>query len=426
MIVAGFSILDEHMKHFFFVSIILALASNGRHALAQEVPPTLESVLREALASNPELSAQFDRVKASRKIGTQVGALPDPKLSYTEFVSQVQTRTGPQERAVSLTQAFPWPGKLILRESIADENARSTFFRFEAQQRQIVREVGLTFFDYAYLGEAIRISRRNYELLEQLAPTVDTKVRAGGDLSASLRLEVETTRVEDQLQGLREQRSALSSRLESLMGRTPTLNTPLPLPTLPVRPPSIDPLESLERQTAQHPLIAAAEAGVMSADLAERLSRKSPLPDINIGANVIDIGNGGETAVGVMVGVSIPLAFDKYRAEREEKAELASAARADVTSMQQRLQADLHRAVQSWREAKKRLDLYREKLLPSAEQALELTEESYRNDKATVTDLIDAERTLLDLQLMNQRALSSAHKAALEIRTLTEPLSVAK
>jgi outer membrane protein TolC len=65
-------------------------------------------------------------------------------------------------------------------------------------------------------------------------------------------------------------------------------------------------------------------------------------------------------------------------------------------------------------------------LLPSAEQALELTEESYRNDKATVTDLIDAERTLLDLQLMNQRALSSAHKAALEIRTLTEPLSVSK
>ena len=91
------------MKHFFSVFLILAFASDGHPALAQEIPPTLESVLREALVSNPELSAQFDRVKASRKIGTQVGALPDPKLSYTEFVSQVQTRTGPQERAVSLT-----------------------------------------------------------------------------------------------------------------------------------------------------------------------------------------------------------------------------------------------------------------------------------------------------------------------------------
>lgn len=412
----------QRLSSIIFLSTLLSSTLSD----AEDSSVSLGALVREALASNPELAGQFERAKASRKIGVQVGTLPDPRLSYTEFVSSVETRTGPQERAVSVTQAFPWPGKLTLRKSIADENARSIFFEFEAQQRQIVREVGLVFFDYAYLGEAIRISRKNFELLEQLAPTVDTKVRAGGDLSAALRLEVETTRVEDQLQTLREQRAALSSRLESLMGRTPSLDDPLPLPALSSRPPTIGSLESLEKQTAQHPLIAAAESGVMSADLAERLSRKSPLPDINVGANVIDIGSGGETAVGVTVGVSIPLAFEKYRAEREEKAELASAARADVTSIQQRLQADLHRSVQVWREAKKRLDLYREKLLPSAEQALELTEESYRNDKASVTDLIDAERTLLDLQLMNQRALAAAHKAALEIRTLTEPLSVSK
>ena len=414
------------MNYLFLLLLVIGVHTLSGETYADNSRLTLEEVLREALSSNPELAAQFERVKASQKIGIQVGTLPDPKLTYTEFVSRVQTRTGPQERAVSLTQAFPWPGKLTLRESIADENARSTFFRFEARQRQLVREVGLAFFDYAYLGEAIGISRKNYELLEQLSPTVNTKVRAGGDLSASLRLEVETTRVEDQLQALREQRAALSSRLESLMGRTPSLDSLLPLPVLSDRPPPIGSLDSLEKQAARHPLIAAAEAGVISADLAERLSRKSPLPDINLGANVIDIGGGGETAVGVTVGVSIPLAFEKYKAEREEKAELATAARADIESLKQRLQADLHRSVQSWREATKRLDLYKEKLLPAAEQAMELTEESYRNDKTSVTDLIDSERTLLDLQLMNQRALASAHKAALEIRTLTEPLSISK
>ncbi|MEN8714137.1 MAG: TolC family protein [Verrucomicrobiales bacterium] len=414
------------MNYLFLLLLVIGVHTLSGETYADNSRLTLEEVLREALSSNPELAAQFERVKASQKIGIQVGTLPDPKLTYTEFVSRVQTRTGPQERAVSLTQAFPWPGKLTLRESIADENARSTFFRFEARQRQLVREVGLAFFDYAYLGEAIGISRKNYELLEQLSPTVNTKVRAGGDLSASLRLEVETTRVEDQLQALREQRAALSSRLESLMGRTPSLDSLLPLPALSDRPPPIGSLDSLEKQAARHPLIAAAEAGVISADLAERLSRKSPLPDINLGANVIDIGGGGETAVGVTVGVSIPLAFEKYKAEREEKAELATAARADIESLKQRLQADLHRSVQSWREATKRLDLYKEKLLPAAEQAMELTEESYRNDKTSVTDLIDSERTLLDLQLMNQRALASAHKAALEIRTLTEPLSISK
>lgn len=423
VVVAELFMLDGNMKHFFFFPVFLGIAVA---AGAEKEVPTLEGVLREALSSNPELAAQFDRVKASRQIGTQVGALPDPKLSYTEFVSQVETRTGPQERAVSLTQAFPWPGKLTLRKGIADEQARALFYQFETRQRQLVREVGLAFYDYAFLGEARRVTAKNLELLRQLTPTVDTKVRAGGDLSASLRLEVESTRVKDQLQTLDEQRAALSSRIESLMGRTPSLDSPFTFPMLPGRTPKVEGIESLEAAVAGHPLIEAAESGVLSADLAERLSRKSALPDINVGANVIDIGSGGDTAVGVMVGVSIPLAFDKYRAEQIEKSELASAARADVTSIQQRLQADLHRAYQAWREARERLELFRTQLLPAAEQALELTEESYRGDKASVTDLIDAERTLLDLQLMNQRALASAHKAALEIRTLTEPLSVSQ
>lgn len=391
---------------------------------AEDAAQNLESYLREALAANPELSAQFDRVKASRQIGTQVGALPDPKLSYTEFVSSVETRTGPQLRAVNLTQAFPWPGKLTLREGIADQTAKTAFYQFEATQRQVIREVGLSYFDYAYLGEATRVTIQNLSLLKQLAPTVDEKVRGGGDLGASLRLEVELTKAEDQLQSLEEQRNALSSRIASLLGRTPNLENAIPFPTLEARVPRIGSTESLESGVKGHPLVEAAASGVITAELAERLSRKSPLPDINIGANVIDIGNGGETAVGVMVGVSIPLQFDKYRAEREEKAELASAARADVESIRQKLLADLHRAIQSWREADKRLGLYRDKLLPAAEQALEVTSESYRNDKASVTDLIDSERTLLDLRLMYQRALASAHKAALEIRTLTEPLSI--
>tara|TARA_R110002096_G_scaffold352023_2_gene545006 strand:+ start:549 stop:1754 length:1206 start_codon:yes stop_codon:yes gene_type:complete len=392
-------------------------------ANAEEKGQSLEDYLREALAANPDLSAQFDRVKASRQIGTQVGALPDPKLSYTEFVSSVETRTGPQERAVSVTQAFPWPGKLTLREGIADQSAQTAFYRFEATQRQVIREVGLGYFDYAFLGEATRVTKQNLSLLKQLAPTVDEKVRGGGDLGASLRLEVELTKAEDQLQALEEQRNALSSRIASLLGRTPSLETPIHFPSLGAKVPQIGSTDTLESGVKGHPLIEAASSGVITAELAEQLSRKSPLPDINIGANVIDIGSGGDTAVGLMVGVSIPLHFDKYRAERDEKAALTSAARADVESIRRKLLADLHRSIQSWREADKRLRLYREKLLPAAEQALEVTNESYRNDKASITDLIDSERTLLDLRLMYQRALASAHKAALEIRTLTEPLS---
>ena len=151
----------------------------------------LDGYLREALRNNPRLEAEYQRIVASQKIAPQVGALPDPRLSYTEFLSQVQTRTGPQERSLALTQAFPWPGKLSLRKDIAGRDAEAAFYRYEGLQRQVVREVGLAYYDYAYLREVHRITGENIALLEQLVPVVDEKVRGGGDLSASLRLEVE-------------------------------------------------------------------------------------------------------------------------------------------------------------------------------------------------------------------------------------------
>jgi len=381
---------------------------------------SLERYLQEALRANPQLAAEYHRVTAAQKMSPQLGALPDPKLSYTEFVSQVQTRTGPQERSLALTQAFPWPGKLSLRRGIADRSAEAAFYRYEGLQRQIIREVGLAYYDYAYLGETRRITQENVALLEQLVPTVDEKVRGGGDLSASLRLEVELTRVKDQLQAIDEQRRTQSSRLESLLGRTPNLESVLPWPGLRATPPTLGAQAAMEAAVADHPLITAAQRGVMSAQLARDLAGKASLPDLTVGANVIDIGDGGDTAVGVTVGISLPLNFAKYRAEREESEARTAAAEAEVEALQQRLKADLHRSIQEYREAAKRLDLYRGKLLPAAEQALELTGESYRTDKATITDLIDTERTLLDLRLINQRALVLAHKSALEIRTLTE------
>ncbi len=400
--------------------------SAERREVKTSAEVSLERYLAEALRANPQLAAEYQRVTAAQKMSPQVGALPEPKLSYTEFVSQVQTRGGPQDRTVALMQAFPWPGKLSLRRGIADRDAQAAFYRYEGLQRQVIREVGLAYYDYAYLGEARRITQENMALLEQLVPTVDEKVRGGGDLSAALRLEVELTRVKDQLQAIDEQRKAQSSRLESLLGRTPSLDSVLPWPGLRAALPALESQGSMEAAVADHPLITAAQSGVMSAQLAEDLAGKASLPDLNVGANVIDIGDGGDTAVGITVGISLPLNFAKYRAEREESEARTAAAEAEVEGLRQRLKADLHRSIQGYRESARRLELYRGKLLPSAEQALELTGESYRTDKATITDLIDTERTLLDLRLMNQRALASAHKSALEVRTLTERVAVSR
>ena len=56
----------------FFLSIIFTCTFSSPLSFGGDHADTLEAYLREALIANPEHSAQFDRVKASRQIGIQL------------------------------------------------------------------------------------------------------------------------------------------------------------------------------------------------------------------------------------------------------------------------------------------------------------------------------------------------------------------
>ncbi|MDF1859408.1 MAG: TolC family protein [Verrucomicrobiales bacterium] len=382
-----------------------------------------DDYLLEALRANPEVAAAYQSYLAASTRGTQVRALDEPTLSYSEFLTSVQTRTGPQERTYAISQSFPWPGVLKLRERVADANARVSFYRYEVKRRQVIEKVGLARIEYAYLKRATDRAAENLGLLEQIKPVVQEKVRAGGSLATSLRLDVELAVADQEVDTLRDQRPGLDAQLKVLLGRDPG-GDPLPWPDLPSQPPALMPLGSIRSELkAHHPMIRMAEAGIQTAKEGEALAGKNGLPAFTVGANTIDIGNGGETASSVMLGVKLPLRREKYRAGREEAAALTAAAGASLEATEQALLADAVKLYAAQQEAVGRWQNYSSKLIPSANQAVDLTREDFRNDKASLTDLIESERILLDLRLLQARALADAHKAAWQIRALTETLS---
>jgi len=386
-----------------------------------------DSYLAEALRANPEVTAAYETYIAMSTKGRQVRALEEPILSYSEFLTSVQTRTGPQERTIAVSQSFPWPGVLRLREDLADAKARVAFFNYEVKRRIVIEKVGLAAIEYAYLREAVTQADKNLELLRQIKPVVEEKVRAGGSLAASLRLDVEVAVTEQEVRTLREQRPGLDAQLKLLLGRDPGSEV-LPWPDLPASTPALMPLDHIKAQVrAHHPGLRMAEAEIEGARRMETLTSKNNLPAFTLGANAIDIGNAGETASSVLLGVKLPLRRGKYKAEREEAASMTRAAGATFEAVEQSLIADAVRLSAMQGEAVSRLRNYDDKLIPSADQALELTKEDFRNDKSNLTDLIESERVLLDLRLMRARALADAHMAAWQIRALTEtPTAPAK
>lgn len=393
--------------------------------IAAILPPLAaqDSYLAEALRANPEVAAAYETYVAMETKGRQVRALEEPTLSYSEFITSVQTRTGPQERTIAISQSFPWPGVLKLRENLADAKARVAYYGYEVKRRIVIEKVGLAAIEYAYLREAVTQADESLGLLRQIKPVIDEKVRGGGSLAVSLRLDVEVAVAEQEVRTLGEQRPGLDAQLKLLLGRDPGSEL-MPWPDLPGSAPAREPLDRIKAQLrAHHPRLRMAAAEIEGARRMEALTDKNNLPAFTLGANAIDIGNGGETASSVMLGVKLPLRSGKYRAEREEAAAMTRAAGSTLEAIEQSLIADAVRLSSMQEESASRLRNYDKKLIPSADQALELTKEDFRNDKASLTDLIEAERILLDLRLMRARALADAHKAAWQIRALTETLS---
>ena len=128
----------------------------------------LTEYLVEAARSNEDLFAAFYTWKAALMRETSVSSLPDPRFSFAWFIQPVETRTGPQEFKFGLSQTLPWFGKLSLKGEQALRDADIKKARFDDLKLKIFAQVKKTYYDYAYLAQAIRITKENIKLMEYL------------------------------------------------------------------------------------------------------------------------------------------------------------------------------------------------------------------------------------------------------------------
>jgi cobalt-zinc-cadmium efflux system outer membrane protein len=375
-------------------------------------PPSLAACLEEAERAHPELRAARERHFAARERAEQVGALPDPRLGYGEFLEEVQTRTGPQQRRFSASQAFPWPGSLGAREEVADHQARAAWHRLERARLAVRLEVELSFHEYALLGREIELERERVALLRGLEPVVQGRVRAGAGQGDLLRLQLEIGRLEDELAGLEARRAPRSARLERALGRRPGA-APLPLPEL-VEPAAIalDAAAAREEALVRSPRLAELAAAVEAGREAEELARLARRPGFEVGLDYLQTGaaldpstpGSGDDPVLLRLGVSLPVWGSKYAAAERESRHRTRALRGELEGAEQRLVAEVEEAVFEAGDAARRLALHRDSLLPRAREALELVLASYRAGEASALELLEAERALLELERAYWRA----------------------
>ena len=364
----------------------------------------LAEYVRYAEQHNPKLKQALVRYQAALAKVAPASAWVDPRLSYGYFARPVETRTGPQEMRFSAAQTFPWKGKLELKGRIAQQEAEVEGKRYEATRRSLIFEVKAAYYGCYFLERAIAVTEENLRLLTHLEEVGRTRYRGGtGEHAPVLKAQVELGRLEDQLRGLRQQRRPAAARLNAVLGRTATapvaVTDSLSLAAL-----DLDEEVLKRRLQAANPTLQMRQVQVQTQSLGVELAGKQFYPDLTVSIDYIHIGDRGANPLMAMATINLPLWRSSYEAgERAAKLSYQAAVQG-IADEENRLVAELELALYKQRDAQSRSALYRDSLLPKAEQVLNVTQRAFAADRSDFLAVIDAQRTLLEFQLAYERA----------------------
>ena len=398
---------------------------NAADAAAIAVEADLDRYLRFALLRNAGLAAEYERFLAAAERVPQVSSPPDPMLTFTQFVEEVQTRTGPQERRWALTQAFPWFGELGARGDVAKGELEEQWQRVVQKRLAVERDVAVAYAEYGYLAQAIRITRTFVALLEQLEPVVQRRVAAGISSQADLlRLQVEIGRVENDLASHERVRPSLSARLAAAMNWRDDALLPLPELVEPARATS-EVEATLQRALAGNPELEELRQRVRTARDRVRVAGYDRWPDLSVGVDYIEtdaavapVPGSGDDPWALRVGFSLPLWRAKYAASEREAEARVRAAMAALADREVSLRAELEAAAFALDDADRQVVLFRDSLLPRAREALTVTRIAYTGGSASLLDMIDSERALLQFEIAYWRACRDHHRARARLEAL--------
>ena len=376
----------------------------------------LRRYVQQALDQHPALQGSLARYRAALQKVPQATSLPDPMLQFTQFIRNVETRVGPQLNTFMLSQKFPWFGKLDLKGKVVFKEATAQYQAYRAQEREIIVQVKRAFYDLGYVDRAVQISQEEQSLLEHYESLAQIRYSTGqGLLQAVIKIQAEISKIINRLKILDQQRVSLVSRLNTLMDRPPQESLPLVGPlALPRTSLNLEELYNLGERNRQE--LKAAMAQIEKSEQSIELAKKEYWPNVTLGAGMINVGGRDDPAGLVMppsgnsknafnfsIGINIPIRRDKYSAGVLEATEGLIANRKQYLNIRNEMEYSIRDQAIRIETLQEQVELFGQVLIPQAEEALRSTESAYETGQLGALDLLDSERVLWELRLINAR-----------------------
>ena len=409
------------MSQWIFLLVVpCALGLVSRPASAQ-AELELESLIREALANNPDLEMLRLRWRAEAARIPLVGALQDPLLKVeasnvplSDFNFDSTPMSGKQ---LMISQKLPYWGKRADRERLAEYAAAAAEAAYLDREGGIVNKVKQAYFSLAFLDRSIASTTKNEALLEGFIHIARTKYAVGKGLQQDvLKAQVSRSSLKDRLIILQGQRRRAEARLNSALNR---------LPQAPVgRPQARGPtffdyaVENLQKMALEHrPRLRGLRQAIQKWQVAEDLARRQNRPDFDIsfGYRQRDFaadGVGGSDFFSLGVVVNLPI----YPGGKQDQQVLEArfrkeAATAQYEAVKQQIFLQIQELYIDVQMHQEEAALFRTAIIPQADQSLVVAMTGYQVGKVDFLTLLDSQVKLFDFEIAYNHHRSERERA---------------
>lgn len=407
-------------RHIFLITLIILFGSR-LNLTAQQV---LDDYLKIAAENNPLLKAKYLEFEAAMQRVAQVNSLPDPTLSFGYFISPVETRVGPQQAKIGLSQMFPWFGTLKTAGRVHTLQAEAKYQEFLQEKNELFMRVKSAWYPIYEVKRKIALQNENLSILSSYKQLAITGFKNDKNSMVDvIRVDILIESSETEIKLLNDQLQPLYLHFNKLLNREDFALIEVTDSISLVQIPKDYRKDSL---LLNHPMLQSLDLKMQSAQVAEDLSKKQGLPKFGLGIDYVFVGerkdmvvpDNGKNVIMPMVTVGIPVYRGKYKAATKE-AQLKQ-----ETIVNYKVNAEntlLSNYEMAWYELEKSRQLvllYEEQILKT-NQAISLLETAYSNSGKDFEEVLRMEQELIKYKMAIATGIKSFYVALAKLDYLT-------
>ena len=413
------------MKNYFVLGslVLTAVFAPQAHAQSPRLVDAafLDAVRAEVRTNHPSVAAARARLQAAEAGIRAVRLWEDPTAGLALLGARIERRRDDGDIRVMAEQ--PLPRRRLYDARKEQATAEHSIMQAETRVAALNLEtlVAQAALELALADEALVIQSNQIAWLESMAVNARERARdPQATAAAPLRLEAEVALERQRWDAASRRRLSLMRQLNTLLGRPlDEVWTPLVLPTAAAMP-SLP--EALSRLPVSNPMLLALNGSTRAAQAGVEVSRqeRQPVFSVNAESSVYSGGRFVETLVGAKM--TIPWGHRSvYQANIDRSRQQQSAAEKEFAALERRLRSEAIAAHTDAENAARQAATFTDEVMPRLEASVQATEGAWISSKATLLEVLEARRTLLNARL-EQRRFTAAQRAALEtFRSIVPP-----